>query len=289
MKRPSFQFYPGDWKQNSKLRRCSEAARGAWIDILCLLHDADEYGICRWPLDEVARAAGVPLKLAKELVSKDVLKGADKGCEPYIFTPRHAGKDGDPVVLVESSDKPCWYSSRFVRDEYIRLRRGQSTQFSAENQPPKTAPKPPIGGDIGARQGDGSSSSSSTSLNTNTPNPAKAGLPSDRKKSAVSLHTFLENCVKENVRPVRDYAALWEYVESTKLPEDFIALAWAEFGRRFLPGGTEENRKYKDWRKTFFNYVTGNYLKIWYIDSDGNYQLTTQGKQAEKFQNGTNQ
>jgi hypothetical protein len=56
LKRPSFQFYPADWKNNSKLRRCSEAARGAWVDILCLLNDCDEYGVCRWPLAELARA-----------------------------------------------------------------------------------------------------------------------------------------------------------------------------------------------------------------------------------------
>lgn len=166
MKRPSFQFYPGDWKRNSKLRRCSEAARGAWIDILCLLHDSDEYGVCRWPLDELARASGVPLKFAKELATKDVLKGADTGSKPYIYTPKHAGKEGDPVVLVDDSEGPCWYCSRFVRDEYIRQKRGQSTQFSSENQPPKPTPNHPPKGGIGERQGDGPSSSSSSSLKT---------------------------------------------------------------------------------------------------------------------------
>ena len=51
MKRPSFQFYVADWRLDQKLRRCSPAARGVWIDILCLLHDSDEqYGVLRWPL-----------------------------------------------------------------------------------------------------------------------------------------------------------------------------------------------------------------------------------------------
>jgi hypothetical protein len=58
MKRPSFQFYPADWRGNANLRRCSEAARGAWMDILCLLHDSDTYGIVRWPLVDLANAAG---------------------------------------------------------------------------------------------------------------------------------------------------------------------------------------------------------------------------------------
>jgi hypothetical protein len=172
VKRPSFQFYPADWKNNSKLRRCSEAARGAWVDVLCLLNDFDEYGVCRWPLAELARAAGVPIKLAKELVDKNVLKGADKGAPNYVFTPRHAGKDGEPVTLVIAGDGPCWYCTRFVRDEYIRQRRGSSSRFTSENQPPSvsgnlapnTEPKPPFG----ARQGDGLTS---TSTSTSKPTP----------------------------------------------------------------------------------------------------------------------
>src|SRR6478609_4561314 len=141
MKRPAFQFYPADWRSNAKLRRCSEGARGSWMDVLCLLHDSDEYGVIRWPLADIARAAGVPVRLLKELCAKNVLKGGDKGCDAYVFTPRHAGKDGEPVTLLEASDSSCWYCSRFVRDEYVRQRRGGATQFSEDNQPPKSQPK----------------------------------------------------------------------------------------------------------------------------------------------------
>jgi len=170
LKRPSFQFYPADWRNNAKLRRCSEASRGAWMDVLCVLHDMDDYGICRWPLVDLARAANINLKLVKELVDKGVLKGADKDAQPYIFTPRHAGKDGTPVVLAESNGQPLWYCSRFVRDEYVRQKRGQSTRFDEDNQPPKgkpksqpnNTPKVGIGDDFGERQGDGSTSTSTS-------------------------------------------------------------------------------------------------------------------------------
>ena len=91
MNRPAFQFYAGDWVKNVKLRRCSYAARGAWIDVLCLLHDSEEYGVWRFSLKELAHTSGVPMRLLRELVDKGVLKGADKDAEPYIFTPKHAG------------------------------------------------------------------------------------------------------------------------------------------------------------------------------------------------------
>jgi len=177
MKRPAFQFYPADWRNNAKLRRCSEAARGAWIDILCLLHDFDEYGVCRWPLADLARAANIPMRLVKELVEKNVLKGGDKDAEPYIYTPRHAGKDGEPVTLVTNNGGPIWYCSRFVRDEYIRQKRGQTTRFDDENNPqkqppktqPKVTPKPPFGDGLG----DGSTSTSTSSIKP----PLKDTLP----------------------------------------------------------------------------------------------------------------
>jgi len=165
MSRPSFQFYPGDWQRNAKLRRCSHAERGIWIDVLCLMHDnEDEYGMLRWPLRDIAKAVGCrPAELLK-LREKGVLKGADPGerCEPYSFTPRHAGRDGEPEVLIPAQDGPVWYSSRLVRDEHVRKKRGIGTRFGDE---PKTAPKPsPM-----PPFGDGPSSASASSSADDAP------------------------------------------------------------------------------------------------------------------------
>ena len=171
MKRPSFQFYPADWRNDAKLRRCTDAARGGWMDVLCVLHDGDEYGVCRWTMADLARAAGVPVKLLQELSVKGVLKGADDEVSAFIYTPRHAGKDGEPVTLIAAGAGPCWYSSRMVRDEYVRQHRGASTRFTVDDPPPKPTPKPPIG----ERQGDGASSSSSSSSSKNTPKPPRGG------------------------------------------------------------------------------------------------------------------
>jgi hypothetical protein len=287
MKRPSFQFYPADWKNNSKLRRCSEAARGAWIDVLCLLHDFDEYGVCRWPLAELARAAGIPLKLAKELADKDVLKGADKNAVDYTFTPRHAGKDGTPVTLVVAGDGPCWYCTRFVRDEHVRQKRGNGSRFTSENQPtngaansqPNNPPMPPFG----VRQGDGPTSTSTSTSKPKAPKPPDGGLvPAAGKTVAIGLKAFLDQCQERDERPLRDYMPLWAYAERAGLELDFIALAWAEFRRRFLPGGTGEAKKYKNWRQAFQKYVEGNYFRLWAIGTDDKYFLTTLGKQVQK-------
>lgn len=80
---------------------------------------------------------------------------------------------------------------------------------------------------------------------------------------------------------MRDYEPLWRYVESAKLPRELVVLAWDVFVRRFGAGGVKEANLQKDWRKTFRNYVENNYLKLWAIDANGEYFLTTQGKQAQ--------
>lgn len=173
MKRPSFQFYPGDWSGNSNLRRCSHAERGIWIDVLCLMHDQCEYGVLRWSLQEIARAVGCSVAALRSIVSKGVLKGSDNWLdEPFVYVPRSGRRDGPPVTLLPVQAGPVWYSSRMVRDEYVRTVRGDSSRFSeangaaptgaphrppmaAPNDAPNDAPKPPFS--------DGSSSSSSSS------------------------------------------------------------------------------------------------------------------------------
>lgn len=161
MRRPSFQFYPADWRNNANLQRCSPAARGTWVDVLCVLHDSDAYGLVHWPLRELANAAHAPLKLLRELADKRVLKGCDAGvCEPFVYVPRSGRREGAPVVLVPAQPGPVWYSSRMVRDEYVRTIRGEGTRYG---DPPKPSPKGGIGDAPKPPKGDGPSSSSSSS------------------------------------------------------------------------------------------------------------------------------
>ena len=42
--RPSFQFYPGDWWRDTGVRIYSLAARGLWMDMLCIMFDASRRG-----------------------------------------------------------------------------------------------------------------------------------------------------------------------------------------------------------------------------------------------------
>lgn len=148
MKRPSFQFYPDNWRNNANLRRCSWAARGAWLEIMCLMHDSDRYGVLEWSAKEIAQAIGCPMSLLKELIDKGVMKGVEKGeCDPFIYMPRSGRKNGNPITLIEVQHGPIWFSSRMLKDEYLRTIRGDSTRFGAA---PSGSPMGPIGEPKGA-------------------------------------------------------------------------------------------------------------------------------------------
>lgn len=95
-KLPAFQFYPGDWMKDPNLRRCSPAARGVWIDLLCLMFECEERGVLisggvPWSREDVSAAIGGPdgatLMLLDELLTKGVARIDQRGA---IFSARMA-------------------------------------------------------------------------------------------------------------------------------------------------------------------------------------------------------
>lgn len=85
---PAFWFYPGDWLRAGSLHRCSPAARGLWVDMLCRMHDSEtecslESGGTPWTDAEIVKASsGHPktLRLAlQELIGKGVAKRNENG------------------------------------------------------------------------------------------------------------------------------------------------------------------------------------------------------------------
>jgi len=254
MKRPAFQFYPADWKNNAKLRRCSEAARGAWLDILCLLHDSDEYGVCRWPIVDLVRAAGVSMKNAKELIEKGVLKGSDKNADPYIYTPRHAGKSGEAVTLVAADSGPCWYCSRFVRDEWVRLRRGQATQFSSESQPHSRQPKPTPKVGNGERQGDGPTSTSTSTISPDGDDaPPSPGFGVDPTAPKIDPYLTLE---QNKVICQADFNVngFVSTITAAGMKRENIEGWLNNFNKKLTSEGTT-SKPHKDYRKHFFGWI----------------------------------
>lgn len=117
-KRPSFQFYPADWRKDPELRACSVAARGLWVDMLCIMHEADPYGhlvVNGSPMDkkQLSRSCGEGVKSISRLLSE--LESAG------VFSRVENG-----------SLEGAIYSRRLVRDEHIRIVRAKAGAKGAE-------------------------------------------------------------------------------------------------------------------------------------------------------------
>jgi hypothetical protein len=124
MKRPSIQFYPGDWQRDAALRSCSVGARGLWIEMICLMHEGAPYGhlavngagisprqlarmvgaahreVVHW-LDDLERAGVYSKDDAGRIFSRRMVKD-----ERVRNVRAEAGRlGGNPALLVNSKDK----------------------------------------------------------------------------------------------------------------------------------------------------------------------------------------
>lgn len=115
MKRPAFQFYPSDWRKDMALQSCSVAARGLWIDMMCIAHECDPYGhltVNGKPMTpaQVGRHTGL----------------TQRDCERLLAELAEAG------VSSMTSDGAI-YSRRMVRDEDLRNRRAEGGKAGSEH------------------------------------------------------------------------------------------------------------------------------------------------------------
>lgn len=121
--------------------------------------------------------------------------------------------------------------------------------------------------------------------NINTAPESEADIPDGsakrKSKPTVTLKTFMENCKANGESVIADYQPLLTYAGSVNLPEEMLVLCWEEFKVRYLPDGPSATKRYKDWRIVFLTAVKENWLKIWWVEPDGTFSLTTRGKQAE--------
>lgn len=99
MKKPAFQFYPGDWRKDQNLSRASLSAKGAMIEIMCLAFESEKRGMLitngkPWTIEEIAYAMGgdklVNISAIEELLDKKILKKSKKN---VIFSSRMVKDD----------------------------------------------------------------------------------------------------------------------------------------------------------------------------------------------------
>ena len=170
-RRPSFQFYPADWRKDPALAACSLAAKGLWMEMLCIAHESERYGFL-----SINGKAMTPAQLARivgetpSLVSKLLREVEEAG------------------VLSRTADGVI-YSRRMIRDEDARNNRAANGIKGAEHgakggshgskggRPRKEITPQETPQEVLKNPPPSSSSSSSSSTSINSVAEATGGLP----------------------------------------------------------------------------------------------------------------
>lgn len=162
MATPWLKFYPTDWRSDPALRMCSAAARGVWIDLICLMHEATPYGHLlvngHCPTDaQLAVLTGTPPDLLPDLIRELEEAGVfSRTKEGAIYsrkmtrmakkaaTARKNGrKGGNPTLCPESENPASVKPPDKGRDKPQKLEaRGQSNsepKGSGAGAPPDPA------------------------------------------------------------------------------------------------------------------------------------------------------
>jgi hypothetical protein len=98
MKRPAFQFYPADWRKDIELRACSVAARGLWIEMMCIAHECEPYGHLvvnerAMTPAQIAGQACITLAQCKTLLQELIDNGVASVTETGVLFSRRMVKD----------------------------------------------------------------------------------------------------------------------------------------------------------------------------------------------------
>jgi hypothetical protein len=115
VKRPAFQFYPADWRKDMALQSCSVAARGLWVDMLCIAHECEPYGHLT--------VNGKPMTAAQIGRHTGLTQ---RECEKLLQELADAG-------VSSTTEEGVIYSRRMVRDEDLRNRRAEGGSLGSEH------------------------------------------------------------------------------------------------------------------------------------------------------------
>ncbi|MEK9721911.1 MAG: hypothetical protein VW405_00325 [Rhodospirillaceae bacterium] len=206
-KRPSFQFYPGDWRSDPKLRSVPLAARGLWLELLCLMHEGEPYGhLTTHGID------GANPRQIGRIVAADPRTVTSQLCTLLEYG------------IVSQTDTGTLYSKRMVEDEKRRLATAKRVSLHRE----RSGVTPDVTGRVTPEKRPSSSSSSSSGTKVPLKNP-----PTPRKRGARPRPDW------QSVLARDEYAPLRESVPFLKAWDDWIAHASEPGSRAKVPAGKQ--------------------------------------------------
>lgn len=152
MSLPWFKFHPASWRGDQALRAVSVAARGLWIECLCIMHEAKPYGhlVLNGTAigdDTLARMTGVPVDEVSALLAELRQAGVLSVTSDGVVVSRRMLKDQERAQVGRKHAKRRW-SQRTDLGQQSDAPIGSASGYpNAENREDRKPPKPPKGGE----------------------------------------------------------------------------------------------------------------------------------------------
>jgi hypothetical protein len=232
MSNPWMKFYPRDWRGDQSLRAVSIAARGLWMECLCIMHEAKPYGhllLNGEPVEDgtLARMCGAPVDevsaLMAELRQAGVFSVTGKG---VVFS-RRMTKDHARASKGKKAAQKRW---------------AQDTENAGINSAPNGSPnRKPTTQKPEARKKGANAPSAGASKNVETVEAIWKLLPAKKRKltSKSKLVRPLAKILKAGHRPEAVIAAVSRCYSEPRHKEDGGQFAPAAYS--FLADGVWEN------------------------------------------------
>ena len=133
-----------NWFGDARVKSSTAEEKVAWLEILRAMGSAEKRGVLRRPLSRIASIAGTSIEVVQALVDSGLLKGHDGASNaggrsdlPFVYRANHAGRLGEPEVLIEDQDGPLWYVDWMVRDNHRSEKARRGVRASLESQVPR--------------------------------------------------------------------------------------------------------------------------------------------------------
>ena len=233
---PAFQFYPADWRKDPGLRACSMAARGLWIELMCIAHESDEYGVLAlngraMSPEQIARLVGESIKatvtLLKELEEAGVFSRDDKGA---IYSRRMRADEQTRVARIKGGAAGAEFGNRGA--EFGKLGGRPAEPRGDKPGVKKTPLKPP--------PSSSSSSSVKAASTTTVVDPPAAPEKAVDKKPAAALPHGEKPKPKPGSKPfipnLSAYVARWDLDRGLKPSPKMIPMSPERLKRLAPPG-----------------------------------------------------
>lgn len=142
MANPWLKFHPQDWRADERLRLCSLAARGLWLEMMCIMHRSEKYGFLliagKTPTDtqlafQVGTTPDEVVQLLAELRAAEVYSATSSG---VIYSRRMVRDEKKSKINAKNGKKGGDASLGKEKEKSGSLKRNSSEGLSLRSQKP---------------------------------------------------------------------------------------------------------------------------------------------------------